>query len=157
MDLSLLIMWHICLKVALSDKFKFCLKVWRKSCSEALNNKLHMINHRYWHPMKKPLQVHLYMHFPVSVFIQFWDTHWNISIGKAVPCNFLCLSFLLELFLYTLCDYIGKTVDILATVWLNVCIWFLTFQSVISSSHVKELTSLLDTFYWYWWSSPLCW
>lgn len=100
-----------------------------------------MINHRYWHPMKKPLQVHLYMHFPVSVFIQFWDTHWNISIGKAVPCNFLCLSFLLELFLYTLCDYIGKTVDILATVWLNVCIWFLTFQSVISSSHVKELTS----------------
>lgn len=34
--------------------------------------------------------------------------YWNLSIGKAVPCHFLCLNFLLELFLYTLCDYIGK-------------------------------------------------
>lgn len=116
-----------------------------------------MINPRYWHPMKKPLQVHLYMHFPVSVCIQFWDTHWNIPVGKAVPCNFLCLSFLLELFLYTLCDYVGKTVDILATGWLNTCIWFHMFQPFISFSHIKELTSLLDTFCWYWWSSPLCW
>lgn len=56
--------------------------------------------------MRKPLQVHLYMHFSVSVCIQFWDT--ETSIGKAVPCNFLCLNFLLELFLYTLCDYMGK-------------------------------------------------
>lgn len=34
--------------------------------------------------------------------------YWNISIGKAVPCNFLCLNFLLALFLYTPCDYMGK-------------------------------------------------
>lgn len=34
--------------------------------------------------------------------------YWKISIGKVVQCNFLCLNFLLALFLYTLCDYMGK-------------------------------------------------
>lgn len=34
--------------------------------------------------------------------------YWNIPIGKAVARDFLCHHFLLELFLYTLCDHMGK-------------------------------------------------
>lgn len=80
-----------------------------------------------------------------------------MSIGKSVPCNFLlCLNFLLELFLHTLCDYMGKKTS--SRHFSNCVASDALCFTLFYLSLIKELSpSLLDIFYWYWWSSLLCW
>lgn len=65
----------------------------------------------------------LYMHLPIAVYHPFWDTHRNISIGKAVPMQLPLLCFSIRDFLGSMIRQDRKTgVDILASVLLNRCV-----------------------------------
>lgn len=85
--------------------------------------------------MRKHLQVHLSMHLPVPVYHPFWDTHWNISIRKAVSMQLPLLYFFIRDFLCSVIRQERKTgVDSLASVLLNRCVWFCMLEPVISFS-----------------------